>query len=191
MHRDMSVEALLRWRSAHAEADVPPPPRAAQLLELLRPWWERDPVQFRVCATRVQRMPVALGYAMSGTERNRNGGLVPAILSTELEVETYVQMLYVSALGGRLRLRFKLDVDGVDAFRFLVTTFIADGSERGLFVAVAERSQSGEYRIDVALPADLAATWGNLKATDHLPFRLILQPRVEGSGPTPSPAGQA
>jgi hypothetical protein len=191
VHRDASVEALLRWRAAHTEADVPPPPSAAQLLDLVRPWWERDPVQFRVRATRVRRMPLAMGYAMTGGERGRKGGLVPAILSAELEVETYVQMLYVSVLHGRLRLRFALDVDGIDAFRSLDTTFIADGADSGLFVAVAERSQSGEFRIDVALPAELAVSWERLKATDQLPFRLLLQPRVEGTGPTQSPAGEA
>jgi hypothetical protein len=189
MYRDASVETLLRWRSDRAELEAPPPPRAATLIASLRPWWEREPMQFQVWVTKLQRMPVALGYAMSAVERGRGDGRVPAILSAELEVETYVQMRYVSVRQGRLLVRFALDVDGVPPFHALDTTFIDEGGVSGLFVAIAAWSASGEYRIDAALPAGLASTWENLKATDHLPFRLILQPRDSRAATRSSPEG--
>jgi hypothetical protein len=36
--RELPVEQLLRWRLAQAEAAAPSAPRAAQLLEMARPW---------------------------------------------------------------------------------------------------------------------------------------------------------
>jgi hypothetical protein len=181
MSRDEPVEALVRWRLALAEDEAPPPPRAIELLERSRPWWEREPAQFRVQAARVHRMPAALGFAMSAAATGGNGGLVPAVISATADVETYVQLLYLSAQNGRLRMRFTIDVDGLDTYRAFDTAFVSDSSESPLFTAIAELSQSGEYRLDVALPPDVANTWATLRITDHMPFRLILQAREDGS----------
>jgi hypothetical protein len=38
------------------------------------------------------------------------------------------------------------------------------------------QSQNGEYRIEVTLPDAIAHGWSTLKATDRMPFRLILRP---------------
>jgi hypothetical protein len=39
MSPNMTVEQLLVWRLAQAEADAPPAPRAERLLDLVLPWW--------------------------------------------------------------------------------------------------------------------------------------------------------
>jgi hypothetical protein len=41
MKTEVSIEQLLRWRLALAKEEAPPPPGAAQLLDLARPWWEQ------------------------------------------------------------------------------------------------------------------------------------------------------
>jgi hypothetical protein len=175
MNPGVSIEQVLRWRLARAEAEAPPAPRAERLLELTRPWWERWPEQFRLHLARLRQMPLAYGYAMVGPAGERRGHPVPTLITDPEGVETYAQVTYLKARDARLRMRFQ--VDGVrtrpETFE---ATFVSDESESPLCVALASRSYGDEYWVDVELPDQLARSWAPLRVTDKMPFRLILRP---------------
>jgi hypothetical protein len=174
MSPEISVGQLLRWRLAHAEREAPPPPRAAQLLQIVRPWWETWPDRFRASAERLARLEVAYAYAMAESTRGRSGHPVPTLISHTDEVETFARVLYLAVRDGRLRLRFQLDaMPGKPEEEFEVT-FVSD-SARPIFSAHATASMN-EYRVDAELSEELAAGWEALKVTDRMPFRFLLRP---------------
>lgn len=179
MNRDDAIEQLLRWRLARAEADAPPAPRAARLLEQVRPWWELWPERFRSHVDRLGRMPLAYGYAMAAAELSRNGHPVPALIVRADEVETFARVLYFSVRDGRLRLRFQLDaMSSSHPEPVFETTFVPDRPGLPPFADAATLASSGEYRLDTELPTELVPEWTSLRVTDRLPFRLILRPTV-------------
>ena len=189
MSRQLSIEQLLRWRLALAETEAPPAPRAARLLEAVRPWWELWPERFRAQAARLGRMQTAaFGYAMADPRLARTGHPVPALVVHSEELETFVRVLYFSVRGDRLRLRFHLDGVSARAEPGYEVTFVSDGGADGgadarpLLAAAAEHSTDGEYRLDAALPDEIASRWERLKVTDPMPFRLILRPTAAGAG---------
>lgn len=174
MTPEISVGQLLRWRLARSERDAPAPPRAARLVELVRPWWETWPDRFRAQAERLGRIEVAYAYAMTESTRNRSGYPVPTLIAHPDELETFARVLYLAVRDGRLRLRFQLDtVPGKPEEAFEVT-FISD-SARPIFSAYATASMN-EYRVDAELSEELAAGWEALKVTDRMPFRFLLRP---------------
>src|SRR5262245_22461289 len=108
MTHDASIERLLRWRLSRAEAEAPPAPPAALLLERIRPWWEAWPERFRLQVERLGRMPLAYGYAMAGQSSGaeQRGHPVAALIARVEDVEAYVHILYINVRDGRLRIRF-------------------------------------------------------------------------------------
>jgi len=167
------VETLLRWRLSRAEAEAPPAPRAARLLELARPWWERWPDRFQSLVERLGRIQIACGHAMTEPRRDGSGLPVPAVIfRTAEDLETSVRVVCFAIRDGRLRLRFQLDGQ---AHESLDVTFIADPATRPLLSAQATLSPDGEYRIDAELPEELERSWAFVKVTDRMPFRLILR----------------
>ena len=48
---------------------------------------------------------------------------------------------------------------------------VSGGSSHG-----AVRSHADEYRVDVDLPDHLVRSWGALRVTDQMPFRMVLRP---------------
>jgi hypothetical protein len=179
MSPEFSVEELLRWRLARAEADAPPAPRAAQLLEHARPWWERWPERFQAYVERLGRIQVSYAYAATESSRGRTGYPVPTVIA-DAEVETAARVLYFSIRDGRLRFRFQLDVTSELGDNEYEATFVSDPEGRPLFSANAIASVENEYRLDAELPEELAAGWDALKVTDRMPYRLILRPVVNG-----------
>lgn len=178
MNSTPDVEQLLRWRLTRAENDAPPAPRAARLIELSRPWWERWPEQYRAVAGRLTLLQVGLGHAMDEPQASRSGFPVAAlIVRVREELATSVRILYFNAQGRRLRLRFEIETltDPVEP-RFDATFVSASGEGAPLFSTTAESSTNREFRIDSDLPDTLVSEWRALKATDRMPFRLILRP---------------
>jgi hypothetical protein len=177
MKTEIPIGQLLRWRLSQAEADAPPAPRAARLLELARPWWETWPEQFRSLLDRLGRIQMAYGHAMAEPRQSRGGGFpVPAlIVLANQETESFARVLYFNIRDGRLLLRFQLDAVAAQAPERLEATFVADQSARPLLCAPATLSVDAEYRIDAELPAELAHDWEQLKVTDRMPFRLLLR----------------
>src|SRR5438477_12791678 len=78
------IEQLLRWRLAQAEAEAPPAPRAARLLERARPWWESWPERFQSVIERLTRIQIAYGHAMAEPQ-SRSGHPVPALIVHTVE----------------------------------------------------------------------------------------------------------
>src|SRR5580765_7895823 len=106
MKTKLTIEELLRWRLARAEAEAPPAPRAARLLELARPWWEIWPEQFRILVERLGQVQVA-GHAMAERGQSRTAHPVPALIARAgEELQAFASVLYFSIGNGRLRLRF-------------------------------------------------------------------------------------
>ena len=171
-----SVEQLLRWRLARAEAEAPPAPRAARLLEQARPWWERWPEQFRARVQRLSTIQVAYGYAMVDTQGARGGHPVPALIAQAEDLETFARVLYLSVHGSQLRLRFQLHALPARSEPAYEVTFVSDADARPLLAAHATLSVGCEYRLDTELAEELATSWGALKVTDRMPFRFILRP---------------
>ena len=179
MKTKVPISQLLRWRLTQAEADAPPAPRAALLLEMVRPWWETWPEQFRSLAHRLGRIQVAYGYAMAASRPSRGGFPVPALVAlASQEFEARASVLYLNVRNGRLMFRFQLDADGAQLPQNLEATFVAESSGQPLLSALATLSVDTEYRIDTELPATAAHEWEQLKVTDRMPFRLLL--RSEG-----------
>jgi hypothetical protein len=182
MNPGISIEHLLRWRLARAEAEAPPAPRAARLLELARPWWETWPERFAGVVARLSQMEVSYGHAMAESRRAPTEHLVPAlIVNTTTETETSVRILYFSMRNGQLRLRFQLGPSNDNSKLAYDATFVCRTTSQPLFAAPAERSTNGEYSLTQSLSQELAGKWAALKVTDEMPFRLILRP-VEGGG---------
>src|SRR5256885_6553362 len=182
MNPKITIEELLRWRAARAEAEAPPAPRAARLLELARPWWEIRPERFQSFVERLGRIHVAYGHAMAEPRQSHTGHPVPALIVRAIEeLETSVRVLYLDVRDGRLRLRFQLDAATAQAQDCFEATFVGDRHERPLLSAPAILSVDSEYRIDTELSEDLAHGWEQLKVTDRMPFRLILRADKDGA----------
>jgi hypothetical protein len=182
MDSGVAVERILRWRIAQSEASAPPPPRATLLLALARPWWERWPERFRSRVERLAQMPLVYGFAMVTPGRDRRGHPVPVLLVQAEDREAYAHVLYFHVSDHDLRVRLELDFDAPhddpsgDPDAAYEATFVDGSSEQPLLVGRAVQSQNGQYRVEVTLPEELAHRWSVLKATDRMPFRLILRP---------------
>jgi len=174
--RGVSIEQLLRWRLARAEADAPPAPRAARLLERARPWWEVWPERFRAQAERLGRMQLAYGYAATDPRQARSGHPVPALIAHAEDVEAFARVLYFHVRDGRLRLRFHLEGPTGRPEPTFEVTFVSDGAARPVLIANATQSVDAEYRLDAELSPDLERSWEPLRVTDPMPFRFILRP---------------
>jgi hypothetical protein len=175
MRGEDSIGRLLRWRLAHAEAEAPPAPRAARLLEAARPWWEVWPERFRAQVERLGQMQAGYAYAM--TESRRGGGHpVPTLIGEPEERQTFARVLYFAVRDGKLRLRFQLESPPEKVEKGFEVTFVSDTLARPLLAANAAASVGDEYRLDAELSDELAASWAELKVTDRMPFRFILRP---------------
>ena len=176
MKTEISIEQLLHWRHAQAEAAAPPVPRAARLLELSRPWWEKWPEQFQALVGRLGQIQLAYGHAMAEPGLSRAGHPVPVILVIGQEqVEVLARVLYFSVRDGRLRLRFQLDGAPRQERQTFDVTFVCNASQRPLASASATPSVDCEFRVEAELSPELARDWERLKVTDRMPFRLILR----------------
>ena len=179
MSAEFTVQELLRWRLARAEAEAPPPPRAVELLKAARPWWDLWPERFQAYLERLQGIQVAYGHAMTEV-RGRSGHLVPTLLTGTHEIETAARILYFSVRDERLRLRFQLEPASERPQTEYEVTFVSESGGRPLFSANAIASVENEYRLDADVSTELANTWEALKVTDRMPYRLILRPVANG-----------
>jgi hypothetical protein len=183
MKLEVPIQELLRWRLARAETEAPPAPRAARLLELARPWWETWPERFKELVTRLSQVEVAYGHAMADSRRISAENLVPTIIvRSAAEIGTSARVLYFSARDGQLRLRFQLDTSQDCSEPAYEATFVSRTSSQPLFSTHIERSANGEYSMSESLSEELANEWELLKATDPMPFRLILRPPPKNDG---------
>lgn len=181
MKTEIPIEQLLRWRLAQAEADAPPAPTAARLLELSRPWWEKWPEQFQALAGRLGQIQIAYGHAMAEPGQFRAGHPVPALVIVgEEQLEALVRVLYFSVRDGRLRLRFQLEGMQQQERQPFDVTFVCNASQRPVVSSNASPSVDGEFRVETELSPDLGRDWERLKVTDRMPFRLILRADVTG-----------
>jgi len=180
MKKDPLVERLLEWRTAQSEADAPPAPRAARLLERARPWWQRQPEQFAALAAALDGLHVHFGHAMD-PGAGRGGSIpVPALIRwTNIETNSLAHILYFHLRERTLRLRFHLQTTPDAPERTLDVTFVAADSHQPLFSALATFAPGGEYRIELDLPVAFAEAWAPLRVTDRMPFRFILRPQEE------------
>ena len=184
MIMETPIAELLRWRFEQAKNQAPPAPRATRLLELTRPWWETLPAQFQSLARRVANIQVAYGHAMTEPLSGGIGGYPVAalVVRTREEWDTSVRVLYLSVRDRRLRLRFQIEALPSPAEQSFEVTFVADGpTARPELAATASLSLDSEYRLDADLTEELAKDWERLKATDRMPFRLILRPVGDGN----------
>jgi len=179
MKTKVPLSQLLRWRLWQAEAEAAPAPHAARLLEMVRPWWERWPEQFRSLAGRLGQMQMAYGHAMAESRPSRRGFPVPALVAlAQQEFEACVRVLYLKVRNGRLMFRFQLDGVAARVPERLEATFVAEPTSQPLFSALATLSVDAKYRIDAPLPAEWAREWKQLKVTERMPFRLLLRSDV-------------
>jgi len=175
MKTEVVIQELLRWRLARAEAEAPQAPRAAQLLELSRPWWETWPERFHALVERLGQIQVAYGHAMPEAGVARTGHPVSTLIAHPSPIETTARILYIEVRESRLRLRFQLDKSACQEQPAFEITFVST-KNKPLFVAEASRSVDSEYRVETELPADVAREWTVVRVTDQMPFSLILRP---------------
>jgi hypothetical protein len=172
----IAVETLLQWRQQRAEAEAPPAPFGAELLKLVQPWWELWPDRFTESVRRLASIQLSYGYAMERPPHGHSGHPVAALISRDdVDHESPARVLYLSIRDARLRLRFHVAAVPRHDPVFEVT-FVSESGLQPILSANATLSGDGEYRVDVALPSELAAAWESLKVTDPMPFRFILRP---------------
>jgi hypothetical protein len=177
MKTEISLAELLRWRLDQAETEAPPAPRAARLLDSIRPWWERYPEEFRSAVKRLGDIQVAFGHAMAEPRKSSGGYPVPVLIVDGMqEMEASARILYFEARGGRVRLRFQLEGAKIPTEQSFEVTFVSHSTDKPLFVAMAVRSADNAYRIDASLSEELEMGWNDVKVTDRMPYRLILHP---------------
>jgi hypothetical protein len=172
----IDIENLLQWRRQRAEAEAPPAPSGAYLLQLVQPWWEMWPDRFAASVRRLASIQLSYGYAMAHPPHGHSGHPVAALISRgDEEHEAPARVLYMSVRDARLRLRFQLAAVPKREQVFEVT-FVSEAGLRPILSAHAALSGDDEYRLDVELPSELATAWESLKVTDPMPFRFILRP---------------
>ncbi len=175
MKSKITIEQLLCWRLAQAEAAAPLPPRAAELLALTRPWWETLPEHFQALVAQLSHIQIAYGHAMAELPPSHTGHPVPTLLIRgEEKLETSARTLYFNVRDGRLRLRLQLETQPAPAPKTLEVTFVTE-QLRPLFSTLARLSVDHEYSVDTELPEELAYAWERLKVTDKMPFRWIFR----------------
>ncbi|HEY1108993.1 MAG TPA: hypothetical protein VGE76_10185 [Opitutaceae bacterium] len=180
---------LIQWRSAQAEAEAPPPPRAARLLELTRPWWQVQPEDFQRLIQQFETM-LCVGYAMPPDRAPRGNYPVAAVLAqTNVETNALADILYFSVRGKTLRMRFALRAAPDLRQANIEVTFVAADSAEPLFCTEAKLGPDGDYRVEIELPANQAGEWARLRVTERMPFRFILRPRDESPGAPPERRG--
>ena len=139
MNDERAVSVLLHWRLREAEAEAPPPPSAARLLERARPWWDQLPERARALFERLRRTQAAYGHAQAEARRARCGHPVPAlVIRGQEEVETSARVLYLDVRDGRMRLRFQLDGAACLEEETLEATFVSEAATEPLFCAQVE-----------------------------------------------------
>jgi hypothetical protein len=160
-----------------AESSAPSPPRAADLVDRLRPWWECRPGRFKTLAQRLSRLRFAYCCALDGPRLRPAGDPVPTLISHVNDVETFSRIIYFSMRNDRLRLRFLLDEPPRRGDNFEVT-FVSLHDAQPLLLAVASRRLDGEYRLETDLTSRIVASWRNLWIGARMPFGLILRPAM-------------
>lgn len=180
MKSEIIIEQLLGWRTALAENEAPPAPRASRLLERARPWWQRRPEIFDLMVAAFERTPVRLGHAMEpGATRGGSHPVPTVIARTNVETNLLADILYLAIRGNTLRLRFQLHPMTDQPEADLEVTFVADDGPHPLFSTVATLAPGQEYRLEVEIPAQVARVWKDLRVTDRMPFRFVLRPADE------------
>ncbi len=175
MSTEVSIEQLLRWRLARAQADAPPQPCVAQLLAWAQPWWERYPERFQYALQSL--MALDRQVATEKSQSRYPGAVSPVptlIVRANEQVHACLYIVDIELRDGQLHLRFALNADanlGEDRFK---VTFIS--SSKPVLFAEATRLVNTEYRLDAEVPSELAEQWASFKPPDPTPFRWILCP---------------
>ena len=181
MNTKITMSEILRWRFALAEAEAPPAPRAARLLELARPWWEGCPEKFQAIVRRLGAVQMSYGHAMVEPGMASASHLVPTLIVGEsVEREASVQVLYMEVQDATLQLRFELEAIHRSGETCFDCTFLAEENLRPLFSAPAQCSLANEFWLEVSIPESIARKWENIPVTGPMPFRLILRPAKNG-----------
>jgi hypothetical protein len=175
------VESLLRWRLEKARTNAPPPPSAARLLALARPWWETSPERFQLAMQRLISIPVTEGDAVLKSFRSGAGGPVPALMVRTAEVlETSARILPAIFSNGRARLSFCSEAVAEPDEQTLEVTFVSASTLKPLFSGLAAKSLSGDYWLDAELSSEFMDNGQRFEANGPLAFRLILRPVAAG-----------
>lgn len=170
------VRKLLRWRFEKARAEAPPAASAARLLALARPWWEASPERFRLAIQRLRSLKIAPPHPLWKTLPSCARGPLPTVIvRTAEELEASVRILSLRLDKGRMQLSFQCVNETEPDEQELEVTFVSESTSQPLFCALATRSLSGEYSLEVELSSGLVENWKTLSVTDPLPFRLILR----------------
>ncbi len=176
MSTEVSIEQLLRWRLACAQADAPPQPCVAQLLAWAQPWWERYPERFQHALQTLMALEGEVATDMS--QPCYPGALSPVPTLIVRATEQIHASVYINAFDLRdaqLHLRFALNADANLVEDRSEVTFIS--SSKPVLFAEATRLVNTEYRLDAEIPSELTEQWASIKATDPMPFRWILCPK--------------
>lgn len=175
MKRKMPVKELLRWRFQLAKSEAPPPPSAAQLLDLAPDWWEERPNEFQSLIAKLSRIQSAENQQIAKSSPGRSQPIPALVVSGRKKFENSLRVQQFHVRDGKLSFCFRMDTDLPAMGSTIEVTFISDIAPRPLFCALAAISAPGKWCINSELPANLAQAWKQLNPTDRMPFRLILR----------------
>jgi hypothetical protein len=177
MKPQATIEQLLHClRLTKAGVEAPRPPSASSLLARARPWWELMPEQLDAWIERLLNIQLVYGHALEECSHSSTAPVAALIVGTDTQKEAWARLLYINLQSDRLRLRFQLDGECDPMAPEIEVAFVSPATRSSLLYGLAVRSHESEYRLDTALPAELAAEWKQYKVTDQLPFRFILRP---------------
>ena len=177
MKSKITAKELLRWRFDQAKAEAAAAPGANLLLNQARSWWEQSPDKFQSLVASLDTSKVVGSQAVTKSKRSRGPKPVAALVVwANKQHEAAAHMKYFRVVDGKLCMLFRVGTPSPLIEPALEATFVSDTEARPLFCVPAIASADGEYCVETELSAELAQLWKRLKATNQMPFRLILRP---------------
>lgn len=175
MNQHQKLSQLLRWKFEQSEIDAPPPPDYNFVEQEAPVGWEVAPATFQKLLRLLDALPAEPGFAADPSEI-ADQPTVPVVVDTGAGSEvTCGEILYLNINEGRLRLRFKLKPPLAQRQERMRVTFVSNVDMAPVLAAWALPSVDEEFRLEGSLSPTLERDWSGLRATSHMPFRLILQ----------------
>jgi hypothetical protein len=145
------------------------------MIERLRPWWEVHQDKMAALREQLFNLRVTFGHAAVASPTLVSGVPMSTVLVDDAgETGALANIVLLSVQARSLHMRFRLPGAVIETGRELELVLVPDAHARALVAGEARSVTPGEFRAEIELPPDLAEEWASIKATDRVPFGLIL-----------------
>jgi hypothetical protein len=175
VNQHQKLSQLLRWQFEQSAIDAPPPPHYNFVEREAPIGWQMAPGAFQKLLRLLDALPAEPGFA-ADPDGNTDQPTVPVVVATGVGSEvTRGEILYFNIAEGRLRLRFRLKPPLAKRPERMRVIFVSNVDMTPVLEAWALPGVDEEFRLEESLLPTLERDWSELRATSHMPFRLILQ----------------